>query len=102
LAVIGCGGGGDSQAVSDCNSFVSNHYCPKVVACEPAGYITTSECVSAVDSASGLPCASVVSENGQLGACENQVDSESCADFIYTDGTITLPSTCQGVFTTNN
>jgi hypothetical protein len=98
LVFVGCGSSGSGSGgnpVADCNNFINNHYCPKIVSC--GYYPSQSGCVAAAQS--GLSCSTVKSESGTLGACESEFDSLTCSELnydLYVTGT--LPPDCQGVF----
>jgi hypothetical protein len=94
VLLAGCGGGsgGNSQAVSDCNGFIANSYCPKITQCLG---LSQSDCLTAAHM--GLNCSAVKGEDGELTVCESDLANDPCSQFYYA-GTVTLPPTCVGVF----
>jgi hypothetical protein len=94
LAGCGSGGGaGNPQYVADCNSFIANSYCPKIVECLS---VTQQYCLAAVQG-SALNCANVVGENGDLVTCETDLANDPCSQFDV-GGTIVPPPSCAGIF----
>jgi hypothetical protein len=99
LVVAGCGGGGGgvsaSQAKADCEAFISGAYCPKIVGCY-AGQVTQADCVAAAQT--GLDCAAVIGESGELNTCETQLGNSTCPVLVSSDGSVHIPAACMGVF----
>jgi hypothetical protein len=96
LAVAGVGCGGSSKSpVSDCDSFIANHYCPDVVTCG-AYYTSVSQCISDVEAQ--VDCGAVVGENPGLGACESDLDNASCSYLVDSAGYGAIPPSCENIF----
>jgi len=83
-----------ADAKSDCEAFLTQHYCAKLVPCYPD--LTPDSCVAAAQT--GIDCSAAVGESGQLGVCETQLDGSTCDVLTSTPGTVNLPLSCQGVF----
>lgn len=86
-----------TQAVADCNAFLSGVFCPKVVSCIPS--ITQTDCISQVQTS--INCDTVIGENGELDTCETQLGNESCDVLAANPAMITSPASCTKVFLTH-
>jgi|GEM_PF-2506138 len=100
LAMIGCGGDGDT-AVEKCDDLVAT-LCDRVGECAPS-LGTVEECVEGVHAQ--LSCGSAQSVSATYGRCISQLRSISCSGLFPADPntgvpTLTLPADCQGVILT--
>src|SRR4051812_29890458 len=88
FTVVSCGSS-ETKAESDCNNLTDNHFCPKLVACDP-GYLTQAQCVAAANQQMG--CSGAVTETGDVALCESDLDSESCYTFLDSTGNLSIPT----------
>ncbi len=93
LALAGCGS--SNPARSNCDSVVTNDFCPRVV--DSCGYVTFSDCVSAAEAQ--LDCGGVVDDSpAGLDTCDYDINTYSCGSLFYGNGTVFVPSSCVSAF----
>ncbi|HEY6477840.1 MAG TPA: hypothetical protein VI456_14790 [Polyangia bacterium] len=92
--MAGCGSS-TNAAVSNCDSVVTNDFCPRAV--DDCGYYSFSACVS--DAEAQLGCGGVIDYSSTtLDTCDYDINTYSCGSLFYADGTVLVPSSCQSAF----
>jgi hypothetical protein len=95
LATAGCTVTHSNPAQDDCDTVVTQDFCPRVV--NDCGYISFSECVSSAEAQLG--CGSVISESpSTLDTCDYDINTFSCGSLFYGNGTVYVPTSCLNAF----
>jgi hypothetical protein len=92
FAVVGCGS--SRPATTDCDDFVENVLCPRAVYCG-GDYTSLNDCIGYFET-QVFDCPTV-DENPGLGACEDDIDNDTCS-YLVPNGTFVPPNSCTDVF----